>query len=186
MLFRSQMLVELLVYLRSPQVVAKTVPLLRAATASEDLLHYPFFLRYARDGWTIEARREVFDALARAERMSGGRTFFSSIQNVRRELMASLTPEDRVALEPVLNATNRVAQFTPPPARFVKDWKLADLEPRLAEVGKGRSFEGARAALLSAQCVLCHRVSNDPSFPNSVIGPELIGVGARVRSEEHT
>jgi putative heme-binding domain-containing protein len=175
----NQMLVELLVYLRSPHVVAKTVPLLRAGTASEDLLHYPFFLRYARDGWTIEARREVFDALARAERMSGGRTFFSSIQNVRRELMASLTPEERVALAPVLNATNRVAQFTPPPARFVKDWKLADLEPRLGEVGKGRSFEGARAALLSAQCVLCHRVSNDPSFPNSVIGPELIGVGAR-------
>ena len=44
------------------------------------------------------------------------------------------------------------------------------------------SFEGARAALLSAQCVLCHRVSNDPSFPNSVIGPEVaveLGLNAR-------
>jgi len=181
----NQMLIELLVYLRSPQVIAKTVPLLRAATASEDLLLYPFYLRYARDGWTPDARRAVFDALDRAERLPGGRTYFTSIVNVRKELLASLTPEERVALANRGGATGTVAPLaggTPaplPPPRFVKDWKLADLEPRLAEVGKGRSYEGARTALLTAQCVHCHRVSNDPAFPNSVIGPELLAVGAR-------
>jgi putative heme-binding domain-containing protein len=179
----NQMLVELLVYLRSPQVIAKTVPLLRAATASEDLLHYPFYLRYARDGWTPDARRAVFDALDRAERLPGGRTYFTSIANVRKELLASLTPEERVALARSAGslpaaATKADLPAVPPP-RFVKDWKLADLEPRLAEVGKGRSYEGARTALLTAQCVHCHRVSNDPAFPNSVIGPELLAVGAR-------
>ncbi len=179
----NQMLVELLVYLRSPQVIAKTVPLLRAATASEDLLHYPFYLRYARDGWTPDARRAVFDALARAERLPGGRTYFTSIANVRKELLASLTPEERTTLggsaglRPAAGAKSDLP--APPPPRFVKDWKLADLEPRLAEVGKGRSYEGARTALLTAQCVHCHRVSNDPAFPNSVIGPELLAVGAR-------
>ena len=180
----NQMLVELLVYLRSPQVIAKTVPLLRAATASEDLLLYPFYLRYARDGWTPDARRAVFDALDRAERLPGGRTYFTSIANVRKELLASLTPEERTALgrsAGVQPASAASAGLTPalPPPRFVKDWKLADLEPRLAEVGKGRSYEGARTALLTAQCVHCHRVSNDPAFPNSVIGPELLAVGAR-------
>ncbi|MEN9576187.1 MAG: hypothetical protein RL514_4042 [Verrucomicrobiota bacterium] len=179
----NQMLVELLVYLRSPQVIAKTVPLLRAATASEDLLHYPFYLRYARDGWTSDARRAVFDALDRAERLPGGRTYFTSIANVRKELLASLTPEERTALggsaglRPAAGAKSDLP--TPPPPRFVKDWKLPELEPRLAEVGKGRSYEGARTALLTAQCVHCHRVSNDPAFPNSVIGPELLAVGAR-------
>ncbi len=194
----NQMLVELLVYLRSPQVIAKTVPLLRAATASEDLLHYPFYLRYARDGWSPAARRAVFDALDRAERLPGGRTYFTSIANVRKELLAALTPEERAALgsgagilpvSPGVSPANpslrgqdaREAGGTPAPLppRFVKDWKLADLEPRLAEVGKGRSYEGARTALLTAQCVHCHRVSNDPAFPNSVIGPELLAVGAR-------
>ena len=179
----NQMLVELLVYLRSPQVIAKTVPLLRAATASEDLLLYPFYLRYARDGWTPDARRTVFDALDRAERLPGGRTYFTSIANVRKELLASLTPEERTALGRSAGslpaaATKADSPAVPPP-RFVKDWKLADLEPRLAEVGKGRSYEGARTALLTAQCVHCHRVSNDPAFPNSVIGPELLAVGAR-------
>ena len=195
----NQMLVELLVYLRSPQVIAKTVPLLRAATASEDLLIYPFYLRYARDGWTPDARRTVFDALDRAERLPGGRTYFTSIANVRKELLAALTPEERVALgsgaavpAAVVNRSSRpVAGGTPAPLtaagtaaplfppRFVKDWKLADLEPRLAEVGRARSYEGARTALLTAQCVHCHRVSHDPAFPNSVIGPELLAVGAR-------
>ena len=179
----NQMLVELLVYLRSPQVIAKTVPLLRAATASEDLLLYPFYLRYARDGWTPDARRVVFDALDRAERLPGGRTYFTSIANVRKELLASLTPEERTALSRSAGvsptAAAKVDLPAVPPPRFVKDWKLADLEPRLAEVGKGRSHEGARTALLTAQCVHCHRVSNDPAFPNSVIGPELLAVGAR-------
>ena len=179
----NQMLVELLVNLRSPQVIAKTVPLLRAATASEDLLLYPFYLRYARDGWTPDARRVVFDALDRAERLPGGRTYFTSIANVRKELLAALTPEERTALgrsAGVPPAAGSKANLpSVPPPRFVKDWKLADLEPRLAEVGKGRSYEGARTALLTAQCVHCHRVSNDPAFPNSVIGPELLAVGAR-------
>ncbi len=179
----NQMLVELLVYLRSPQVIAKTVPLLRAATASEDLLLYPFYLRYARDGWTPDARRAVFDALDRAERLPGGRTYFTSIANVRKELLAALTPEERTALgrsAGVPPAAGSKANLpSVPPPRFVKDWKLTDLEPRLAEVGKGRSYEGARTALLTAQCVHCHRVSNDPAFPNSVIGPELLAVGAR-------
>jgi putative heme-binding domain-containing protein len=196
----NQMLVELLVYLRSPQVIAKSVPLLRAATASEDLLLYPFYLRYARDGWTPDARRAVFDALDRAERLPGGRTYFTSIANVRKELLASLTPEERTALGSraavpaagsagVSPANRGTAAGTaastaggtpaPLPPRFVKDWKLTDLEPRLAEVSKGRSYEGARTALLTAQCVHCHRVSNDPAFPNSVIGPELLAVGAR-------
>lgn len=179
----NQMLVELLVYLRSPQVIAKTVPLLRAATASEDLLLYPFYLRYARDGWTPDARRAVFDALDRAERLPGGRTYFTSIANVRKELLAALTPEERTALARSAGlrpaASSKADLPAVPPPRFVKDWKLADLEPRLAEVGKGRSYEGARTALLTAQCVHCHRVSNDPAFPNSVIGPELLAVGAR-------
>ncbi|NBV22568.1 MAG: hypothetical protein EBS05_11710 [Proteobacteria bacterium] len=178
----NQMLVELLVYLRSPQVIAKTMPLLRAATASEDLLLYPFYLRYAREGWTLDARRAVFDALDRAERLSGGRTYFTSIANVRKEILASLTPEERTALgrnAGSLPAAVKANLPAVPPPRFVKDWKLADLEPRLAEVGKGRSYEGARTALITAQCILCHRVSNDPAFPNSVIGPELLAVGAR-------
>jgi putative heme-binding domain-containing protein len=146
------------------------------------LLLYPFYLRYARDGWTPDARRAVFDALDRAERLPGGRTYFTSIANVRKELLASLTPEERVALGSRVGASPASSGVSPAniqPPRFVKDWKLADLEPRLAEVGKGRSYEGARTALLTAQCVHCHRVSNDPAFPNSVIGPELLAVGAR-------
>ena len=204
----NQLMVEALIYLRSPLVVAKSLGWLRGptkieqpltplgqppqinivfeqvgSTASEDLLLYPFYLRYARDGWTPDARRAVFDALDRAERLPGGRTYFTSIANVRKELLASLTPEERTALGRSAGslpaaATKADLPAVPPP-RFVKDWKLADLEPRLAEVGKGRSYEGARTALLTAQCVHCHRVSNDPAFPNSVIGPELMAVGAR-------
>lgn len=61
----------------------------------------------------------------------------------------------------------------------MKNWKLEDLVPRLAEASRGRSWEGARTAFVQAQCVLCHRVSADAALPASVLGPDLSSVASR-------
>ena len=65
------------------------------------------------------------------------------------------------------------------PTSFVREWKLADLEPQLGEVGHGRSPASGKAAVISSQCVLCHRVSNDPTLPAGIVGPDLVGVASR-------
>lgn len=56
---------------------------------------------------------------------------------------------------------------------------MEDLEPRLAQVGQGRSFEKGKAAAISAQCVFCHKMSSDTSLPAGIFGPELVQVSAR-------
>jgi putative heme-binding domain-containing protein len=65
------------------------------------------------------------------------------------------------------------------PGHTYRVWKIEDLEPRLAEVGKGRSFEKGKAAAIATQCVFCHTMSTDRSLPAGLFGPELVQVSAR-------
>ncbi|MBI3413954.1 MAG: heme-binding protein [Verrucomicrobia bacterium] len=171
-------LCELLVYLQSPTVIAKTLPLLTAAITSEDLLQYTFFLRYIRDGWTLDARRTCFDALNRAEKMQGARQYFKALQDIRAEMLTALTPTERAALAPVL-LVNAKPATTNAPAAFVKAWQMSDIVPLLEKVSATRSLESGRAALVTAQCVLCHRVVNDPKLPAGLLGPDLTAVSSR-------
>lgn len=179
--FLNRELCRLLVYLKSPNVIEKTMPLLTAATTSEDLLFYPFMLRYLKDGWTLDQRRIAFEALNKAEKMTGASTFFKAISDTRSELAAALKPDEAVKLAAVINPP-KPAALSPHalPGHSFKNWTLADLEPQLAKMdAKSRSRESARDALVRAQCVFCHRVSTDATLPAGVFGPDLVQVSAR-------
>ncbi|MBK8094823.1 MAG: hypothetical protein IPK32_23365 [Verrucomicrobiaceae bacterium] len=179
--FLNRELCRLLVYLKSPSVIEKTMPLLQAATSSEDLLFYPFILRYLKDGWTLEHRRIVFEALNKAEKMNGASTFFKAISDTRSELAAALKPDEALKLAAVIHPP-KPATLSPHalPGHTFKNWTLADLEPLLAKMdAKSRSRESGRDALVRTQCVFCHRVSADNALPAGVFGPDLTLVSAR-------
>lgn len=169
-----------LVYLKSPHIIAKATALLRDAAASEDLLFYPFMLRYLKDGWTLEARRVCFDALNRAEKLNGASTYFKAISDTRSELAAALNVDDARTLAAVIHPP-KAAALSPHalPGHTFRNWKLEDFDGKLDAVAKGRSHERARAALVSTQCVFCHRVSADASLPAGTFGPDLTQVSAR-------
>ena len=179
--FLNRELCRLLVYLKSPTVVEKTMPLLQAATTSEDLLYYPFMLRYLKDSWTLEQRRIAFEALNKAEKMNGASTFFKAISDTRSELAAALKPEEATQLAAVISpAKPAVLSVHALPGHSFKNWTLEDLTPLLAKMdAKTRSRDSAKDALIRAQCVFCHKVSNDPSLPAGVFGPDLVQVSAR-------
>jgi hypothetical protein len=173
-------LTKLLIYLKSPTIVAKSCDYLKTATTSEDLLFYPMHLRYVKDGWTLEQWRVVFEALNRAEKMNGASSYFKAIADSRAELAAALRPDEAKELASLIAPPQPVALSTHAmPAHSYKQWKLDDLVPMLDKAGSGRSFESAKAALTMAQCVFCHRVSNDPALPAGVVGPDLTQVSAR-------
>jgi len=179
--FLNRELCRLLVYLKSPTVIEKTMPLLKAATTSEDLLFYPFMLRYLKEGWTLEQRRVVFEALNKAEKMNGASTFFKAISDTRSELAAALKPEEATQLAAVIQpAKPAVLSAHALPGHSFKNWTLEDLTPLLAKMNaKTRSRDSAKDALIRAQCVFCHKVSNDPALPAGVFGPDLVQVSAR-------
>ena len=157
------------------------MPLLKAAMTSEDLLFYPFMLRYLKDGWTLEQRRVVFEALNKAEKMNGASTFFKAISDTRSELAAAMKPDEAQQLAAIIHPP-KPAALSPHalPGHSFKNWTMADLEPLLAKMdAKTRSRDSARDALIRAQCVFCHRVGNDPTLPAGVAGPDLTQVSAR-------
>ncbi len=176
----NQELCRLLIRLGSSQVLAKTLPMLRDATASEDLVFYPLHLRYLKEGWSLEAKRIVFEALNRAEKLNGASTYFKSISDTRSELAAALSTEEMSKLAEVIHPP-KPAALSPHamPGHTFRVWKLEDLESRLSEVSKGRSFEKGKAAAISTQCVFCHTMSTDRSLPAGLFGPELAQVSAR-------
>jgi putative heme-binding domain-containing protein len=53
-------LVQLLIYLNAPDVIAKTLALLAKAPTQEEQIHYVFHLRNVRSGWTQEQRQQYF------------------------------------------------------------------------------------------------------------------------------
>ncbi len=177
-------LLELLTYLHSPNVIGKTISLLRNATASEDLLLYTFYLRTVREGWTPDTLRSVLEALARAEQLPGARQYLKAVRDTRKEYLAALTPAERDIVAPLLTPIPIKPAAAAAPAAFVKNWKIEELIPRLVEVASGRSWEGARTALMQAQCVLCHHVSSDASLPVSVLGPDLTSVASRLNRHD--
>ncbi|MCA1964260.1 MAG: hypothetical protein LDL31_09980, partial [Prosthecobacter sp.] len=89
----NQELCRLLIRLGSAEALLKSLTLLQQATASEDLLFYPVQLRQLKDGWTLDARRIVFEALNRAEKHNGSSTYFKAIQDTRSEMAAALPAE---------------------------------------------------------------------------------------------
>jgi putative heme-binding domain-containing protein len=179
--FLNRELCRLLVYLKSPTVIEKTMPLLKAATTSEDLLFYPFMLRYLKESWTLEQRKIAFEALNKAEKMNGASTFFKAISDTRSELAAALKPEEATQLAAVISPAKPAALSAHAlPGHSFKNWTLEDLAPLLAKMDANtRNRDSAKDALIRAQCVFCHKVSNDPTLPAGVFGPDLVQVSAR-------
>lgn len=134
-------LVQLLVFLESPSVVAKTVPLLATAAdagqalATDDLLArnesyaraaqamaasrpngqaiaYAYALRVATAGWTPELRKAYFGWFPRTRDWKGGNSFSKFIENVRTESLANFVPEGEERV--ALDAMSKAAPPAPP------------------------------------------------------------------------
>ncbi|MED5586375.1 MAG: family 16 glycoside hydrolase [Verrucomicrobiota bacterium] len=108
-------LVDMLVYLGSPEVVAKTVPLLnqeaagleeiefddallkrsgrygnsflsqKANNPQRQQIHYAFALKNVSNGWTPALRKQFFTWFAKARNFKGGASFGGFIENFRKE-----------------------------------------------------------------------------------------------------
>ena len=67
-----------------------------------------------------------------------------------------------------------------PTRAFVRAWTMADLEPLLVGVDRGREFESGESAFDELGCHACHRFAGK----GAGAGPELTGIGARAKPAE--
>lgn len=198
-------LTELLIFLGEPSVVPTALQLMatarddhseltnegvlarndnyaRAARATHasrpNLQQYSllFLLRNARAGWTPELRHTYFSWFPRANEWQGGNSLKKFIENIRKEALANIAPEnekdrlDELSKTPPPTQANAVPPKGPGRAWKVKE-SVAELEKRLT----GRNFKRGQELYRAAACASCHRMAGE----GGGIGPDLTGSGNR-------
>jgi len=116
--------------------------------------------------WFKEANRDYSD----------GASYRKYIRNIRNDAIASLSEQEKLALGSLIAEGNGWVAYTPTKERhFVKEWKMADLEPLLDQVSRGRNFDNGKAAFNDAQCFMCHRFGET----GGSLGPELTAASSK-------
>jgi putative heme-binding domain-containing protein len=175
------LLCETLVYLQSPTVAAKGIALLKKAPTQEEQIEYARSLRMLKSGWTTARRTDQFDWLLKAANYRGGASFEKFIEFIRADAEASLSADERIALQTVLaRKPERKSPLAAMAEVFagrttVTDWKLDKLAPAVERGLKNRDFENGRKMFGGAGCFACHRFGNE----GGMTGPDLTGAGGR-------
>ena len=189
-------LVQVLIYLESPTVVAKSLKLMADAKQQEDMTHYLFHLRTLPIGWwTLDQRKEYFSYFTKNRKPLGhpatlekwfaeagrgyadGSSFGNFMKNFFKEATANLSDAERKELADLLKSIDQASTVTYEVKQrpFVKDWKMAELEPQLDKVEKGRDFNRGRDAYFAGQCIKCHRIGTE----GGTVGPDLTAISSR-------
>jgi putative heme-binding domain-containing protein len=194
----------LLVYLKAPTVIAKTIALMRqeskktngehldellarnrgygdtiartlANGADLQKLHYLFVLRNLRDGWTWEQRKFYFEWLNDARKHSGGASYQGFLNNIEKEAFENATEAERLAIEAAGLRKPFQMKELPKPKGPGRDWKLDALVKFAEPRLKDRNFKNGQKMYAAARCIVCHRFNGE----GGATGPDLSQVAGR-------
>ncbi|MFN9718791.1 MAG: c-type cytochrome [Planctomycetota bacterium] len=204
-------LVQVLIYLKSPTVVEKTVKLLEAPskpTVTEDMkdllarnrgyggaiaasiekapdqqqIWYAFCLRNMKEGWTIDQRKAYFAWFERAHQWAGGASFHGFLNNIEKEAFENASEKERLLIE----ASGARKPYAPPeipkPAGPGKDWTLDEVRALAKDGLKGRNFENGQKMFAATRCIICHRFGGD----GGATGPDLTQLAGRFNLNDLT
>ncbi len=174
------LLQELLVRLRSPQVLSKSLDLLDSANTQEEQIQYAKTLTHVDWGWDRDAARRIVSWLARTSDLPGGQLVKTTWQNLRVDFTSLWDDTVRSAVADELAALDqpRSAEAIPaqPPRPIVRKWTIEDLIDDVnALQPEQRSIEAGQSALAAASCLQCHRLGQR----GTPLGPDLTQVGKR-------
>ncbi|MBN8421023.1 MAG: DUF1080 domain-containing protein [Verrucomicrobia bacterium] len=174
------LLTETLAYLQAPHTAAKGMALIAAAESQEPQIEYARSLRFLKTGWTKELRTQQLEWFLKAANYKGGSSFSIFIEFIRKDSLATFTPEENAQLAELIakkpeakSAIENVgAMFV---GRTPTMWTLDELSAAAKTGMKGRSFENGRKMFTAAACYTCHRFGN----AGGMTGPDLTGAGGR-------
>jgi putative heme-binding domain-containing protein len=197
-------LCALLVYLKDPLVVAKTVAMLKAESKplsdeavkevlarnpgygngiakmlanAPDLqkLYYLFVLRNSHEPWTVDQRKAYFSVLGEMRQKSGGASYQGFLTNIEKDAFDNAPDADRLVIEASGLRKPYVVRELPKPEGPGRDWKLDELVRFVEPKLKGRDFKNGQKMFAAARCVVCHRFNSE----GGATGPDLTQVAGR-------
>lgn len=147
-----------------------------ANTPNTRNIHYAYFLRRVRSGWTLNDRKYFFGWLNEALAKDGGKSFAGNIRAIRKEAIAQLETAD------VEQMAGLLADFPafdlsklPKPKGPAGAWTV-DSAMKLFETDlRARDFENGKRAFSAGMCIACHRFSGEGGHS----GPDLGSLGNR-------
>lgn len=177
----DSMLLEILVFLQSPQAATKGVALLNNAPTQEEQIAYAKALRHLQAGWNDELRASYFDWFVRASGYKGGASFSMFVSEMKDDAVKLLSEEQKVALKPILEKKpeGQVTPLSVAPRPFVKEWTLEELLTQVNGKLTNRDFDHGRKMFAAANCFGCHRFANE----GGAVGPDLTGLAGRFDSK---
>lgn len=203
-------LCQMLVYLKSPTVVAKTVALMNQPPQREDVdmgelltrnagygkaikamidnqpdkqqMWYAFCLRVAETGWTPELRADYYRWFGRAQTWSGGNSFKKFLQNIEDEAWQKTPFDHRVLVEKAGARTPYAVPELPKPIGPGKAWLLEEVRVLAKDGLMNRNFENGKKAFAATRCIVCHRFGGD----GGATGPDLTQLAGRFNVEALT
>ncbi|HEV3146696.1 MAG TPA: c-type cytochrome [Gemmataceae bacterium] len=171
----------LLAYLEAPNVVSKTLKLMREAPTQEEQIEYARSLRVLKKGWTMDQRKEYFSWFLKAANFRGGASFGNFLKIIKTDAIATLTEQEKAALKPILEARpDPKLPFSAKPRPFVKTWTLEELVPLVEKGLTKRDYDRGRALFGEASCFACHRFNNE----GGAAGHDLTGLGGRFSTRD--
>lgn len=172
---------ELLVHFQSVAVPERVLPLLAKAENDQQRLFYLYALRLAKEGWTIDRRREYVQWLKAAEKFQGAHYMPRFLTYIRTDALETFTDEERTALAKEIDALGRYDEAdVPPPRPEIKKWTLDELAAAVGEIKRPVDKERGKKLYAEAQCIRCHR-HGERGIP---FGPDLQHVAARFGTRE--
>ena len=147
-----------------------------ANTPNTRNIHYAYFLRRVRSGWTLDDRKYFFGWLNEALAKDGGKSFAGYIRAIRKDAIAQLETKDVELLTGLLADfpafdLSKLPKPKGPGEAWTVETAMKLFEPEL----RGRDFENGKKMFSAGYCIACHRVAGEGGHS----GPDLGSLGNR-------
>jgi putative heme-binding domain-containing protein len=198
-----------LVFLKSPTVVSKSLAMMQQPSKEDDpfgsevlarnsryggtiaamlknrpetqKLALAFALRNAKEGWTTDQRKFYFQWLQDARGKSGGASYGNFLRNMDNDAFAHVPELDRLALTSGGIRKVYSAPELPKAKGPGHDWTLSEVMALQGDL-KRRNFENGKRAYAAARCVVCHRFGGE----GGATGPDLTQLAGRFTYKDVT
>ena len=178
-------LCQLLVALKSPIVVPRTLELIATAKTQEAKIDYMLSLRLPGLTWTDRQRQIYFQWFKKLQTYQGGESYDSVLKQIHKEASEHLTKDEYQALGDLTQFNSKgslLAESSAKPItrRFVKNWSVKDFEDDVVEPSSTRNLARGEILFSEVGCIRCHRIAGS----GGILGPDLTTIGHRFTTRD--
>lgn len=167
---------ELLIRLKSPVALERTLTLLETAATQEEQIYYAKALTFIDSEWTTADRLRILHWFRKALQFRGGRVVEQSVRRIRDAHLAGIPESQSMELAAIIASVQdeAIKEEPVPPRPFVRNWQLEEVLDDVLHMSD-RSIEAGQQAMAAASCLKCHRFGDRGGRE----GPDLTQVAKR-------